>query len=234
MFCAVKNIYNHAYLSESEASALFDELRQLEPQHMLYRGKPVKSRPKLNFGDRDDDGCFPLYQWGQQHISYLEINQTPECINAVRTQLERDFADILKLDIKMSCIVTFYHNGNDQYIPVHQDKIVSTYSKPGRIETGTPIFALSLGATREFYITDLSCLGAKVKDDFSVVERFLVKHGDLCVMTGKQNENYGHGIPKDKSVTDLRISIVFRQVNLARVNPELRYFIDKKGKRVDV
>ena len=119
-------------------------------------------------------------------------------------------------------IATYYHNGKDQWIPVHQDKGVSRGS--GFVESQTTTFNLALGAVRPFIVTSLGCLGKKLRRELEIVDEFPMCPGDMYALTGDINNRYGHCVAKDSSIRDLRVSYVFRCVDKHLVPPTLRYY----------
>ena len=120
-------------------------------------------------------------------------------------------------------MATYYWNGANHYIPVHQDKRVTTESS-GPIETASQIFNIALGAVRPFVITSLGCLGKAERADMEIIEEFPMSPGDLYVLEGDVNARFGHAVPRDPAVKELRVSWVFRTVNAAFVNPESETF----------
>ena len=68
----------------------------------------------------------------------------------------------------------------------------------------------------------------------TVLSEVASKHGDLFVLTGELNNLYGHGIPKDDSITDLRVSLTFRCVQHSWVHVSDNYAIGPDGKRIEL
>ena len=89
-----------------------------------------------------------------------------------------------------------------------------------------------MGATRPFIITTLSCLGKKLRKDLDIVAEFPMQFGDLYALDGGINGRYGHCVPVDAAVKDLRVSYVFRCVSKAFVHPEKLYYRENGDKRV--
>ena len=54
--------------------------------------------------------------------------------------------------------------------------------------------------------------------------------GDLYVLEGEVNRRFGHGVPRDPRIEDLRVSWVFRTVNASFVNPTEQTFREAAGK----
>lgn len=93
-----------------------------------------------------------------------------------------------------------------RYLVNHQDKAVD-YKSTG-VETHSPIFNISMGAPRTFVVADLDSLGTANREEMNVIEDHTMEHGDLYVLWPEMNENYSHGVPKDPSAKELRVSLV--------------------------
>ena len=126
-------------------------------------------------------------------------------------------------------MATYYWNGKANYIPVHQDKKITTGSL-GRVETASRIFNVSLGAVRPFLVTPLASLGKTERKEMDILAEFPMQPGDLYVLEGDVNKRFGHGVPRDPLVKDLRVSWVFRTVNACFVNPAEQTFREAAGK----
>ena len=99
-----------------------------------------------------------------------------------------------------------------------------TTESEGSIETASQIFNIALGAVRPFVITSLGCLGKAERADMEILEEFPMSPGDLYVLEGGVNACFGHAVPRDPTVTELRVPWVFRTVNVAFVNPDRNTF----------
>ena len=106
-------------------------------------------------------------------------------------------------------------NGKEQHIPPHCDKSVSKESQ-GREEDFAPIYNTSFLAVRPFTITTLELIEAwkesKGAVDIApyVLKAIPMRTGDLVRLTPLLNTSTAHMVPKDPSITELRISLVFR------------------------
>jgi len=188
------------------------------PHHVNFRKKPVKSRPIINYGIPNEDGEYGLYRWGQEKRDWGLVEPMPLQLTAIVNVIEKRFG--LRPN---HAIATYYQNGKDHWIPVHSDKAVSLGSKGG-VESQTAIFNLSLGATRLFIITKLTCLGKKMRKDLDIVAEFPLASGDLYALDGDINSRYGHCVPVDGAIKDLRVSYTFRCVTKDFVQPGKRYY----------
>ncbi|MBV8222986.1 MAG: alpha-ketoglutarate-dependent dioxygenase AlkB [Candidatus Eremiobacteraeota bacterium] len=120
----------------------------------------------------------------------LDEGDVPEPIRAMRPAVER-FCETTFL----SAGLNFYRDGNDSVAP-HGDHTE-------RMEEGSPVALVSLGATRRMTIRSV----AKPRRIF---DRDL-EPGSLLVMSYASQLNYLHGIPKTKDPVGERISIAFRR-----------------------
>ena len=210
--------YHPDFLPEALRRDLWEYTQSCEPYLVKFRGHDLKTRPKLIFADPNEDGEYPLYRWGQEKLSYDRVEPIPAPVRAVMDYIEERFG--AKTNLAMA---TYYKNGADHYIPAHQDKRVTVASE-GAVETASQIFNIALGAARPFVITTLSCLGKAERADMEILEEFPMSPGDLYVLAGDVNARFGHAVPKDPSITELRVSWVFRNVDAAFVNPEQQTF----------
>lgn len=174
--------------------------------HTLSNSADTISRPalaKINCADPNENGEYPLYRWGQERQSYDLVRKIPPPVRAVMDCIEAQFG--AKTNLAMA---TYYWNGKENYIPVHQDKKI-TIGSLGRVETASRIFNVSLGAVRPFLVTSLASLGKTERKDMDILAEFPMQPGDLYVLEGDVNKRFGHGVLRDPLVKDLRVSWVF-------------------------
>ena len=225
---AIRKGFHPNFIGGEVLDALWRYTLTRAPYHVHLRKQPVKSRPKINYGVSNENGEYGLYRWGQEKRDWHRVEDMPPELLAVVDEIVKVFG------VRPNhAIATYYHNGKEQWIPVHQDKAVSIGSKGG-VESQTTIFNLSLGAVRPFIITTLACLGEKERGKLEIVDEFPMQFGDLYAMTGDINSRFGHCVAKDPSVQDLRVSYVFRCVTKDLVHPTQRYYreMDKTGRRI--
>ena len=218
--------YHANWLPEKLRDNLWEYTRTREPYFVKFRGHDLKTRPKINFADPNERGEYPLYRWGQERQSYDLIEKIPPPVRAVMDFIETQFG--AKTNLAMA---TYYWNGKEHYIPVHCDKKVSIESE-GRVETATRIFNVSLGTVRPFLVTSLESLGKTDRKEMDILAEFPMQPGDLYVyvLEGDVNKCFGHGVPRDPQVKDLRVSWVFRTVDACYVNPAEQTFREAAGK----
>jgi alkylated DNA repair dioxygenase AlkB len=204
--------FHKSFLQGDLLESTWKWLQTQEPYIVRYNEawkSPVKSRPKVNWGIKNSDGYWPLYKWGQIKLDYGKIADMPSQIQAVASLIEDRFGH--PTGYLNQALATFYWNGKDQHIPAHQDKVVSAESD-SKVEDKTPIYNLSFGAVRPFLICDLECMGTADRSKLGVLQEFPMHPGDMFVLTPEVNAKYSHCVPKDRAVTQLRISLVFRHV----------------------
>ena len=76
-------------------------------------------------------------------------------------------------------------------------------------------------------VTPLASLGKTDRKEIDILAEFPMQPGDL---EGDVNKRFGHGVPRDPLVKDLRVSWVFRTVNACFVNPAEQTFREAAGK----
>ena len=80
-------------------------------------------------------------------------------------------------------------------------------------------------------VTPLASLGKTERKEIYILAEFPMQPGDLYVLEGDVNERFGHGVPRDPLVKDLRVSwVFFRTVNACFVNPAEQTFREAAGK----
>ena len=208
--------YHANWLPEKLRNNLWEYTLTREPYFVKFRGHDLKTRPKINFADPNERGEFPLYRWGQDRTSYDLVEKIPPPVRAVMDFIEAQFG--AKTNLAMA---TYYWNGKENYIPVHQDKKITTGSL-GRVETASRIFNVSLGAVRPFLVTPLASLGKTDRKEIGMLAEFL--------MQGDVNKRFGHGVPRDPQAKDLRVSWVFSTLDACYVNPPEQTFREAAGK----
>ena len=217
----LERCYHDEFVQEPERTEIWKCLTELEP-YVVKWGRfktPVRSRPKINFGIANEFGEYPLYSWGQAVADYSRIQPMPSPVRALGARIEEAFGH--QPGYLNQALATFYWNRRDQHIPQHQDKAVDKMS--GKIESNSNIYNVAFGAVRPFIFTTLAALGKTLgKDkeiDSHIVKEFPMTAGSLIVLSPTLNTALAHGVPKDSSITDLRISLVFRHCDRNWVKP---------------
>jgi hypothetical protein len=194
------------FLAQSEADELYNFLEQHEGdlKAIGYRNGPLKSRPKLNFGVFREDGFAPDYQWGQwiQDRSHIfNLAQSP-FMQALLRKVE------LHTGLKFNHIIATRLKDGTCGMPHHTDQRFSF--SPGKIESQTMIFNMSVGHTRNFKFMDNSS---------NVLASHDMVSGSAIAMNGKLHYFSTHGVEEDSS-TQPRWSVCFRNVDAYWVKPD--------------
>ncbi len=95
-----------------------------------------------------------------------------------------------------SALLNFYRDGNDS-VGWHRDNEKSLGANP-------VIGSVSFGASRIFQLRHYEEKVLKMK--------ILLEHGSVLLMTGQTQHRWEHSIPKEKSITEGRINITFRNI----------------------
>jgi alkylated DNA repair dioxygenase AlkB len=100
------------------------------------------------------------------------------------------------------CLVNYYRDGND-YIGQHSDDT-------RQMIPGTPIYSISLGASRKFKLAikpkyKQSHVLTKI-DEYTIVP----DHSSVLIMGGSCQQTHTHSVIKQPKITDLRINLTFR------------------------
>jgi hypothetical protein len=180
----------------------------------------VASRPKLVFALASlPNGQLGLYMWGQLERCYFLINMAPQFV----TELHQYIVDAYPAAQAMNhCILTFATDGS-KAIPPHHDKKYNRLSTHPTYETGSDILLLNIGASRKLMLSKSSAkseesteLKLRAKNNF--LKSFMFGSGDMILLPGKANGMIKHSIEVDMKISEPRISIVFRHVDLQTVN----------------
>ncbi len=177
--------YVPRFLSESEADALFDVLREGTPFHAeapVMFGRPVEVRRRTySFGE---PGTRYRYS-GVERVAAPWPAELVPTVERVRTRAGARFTFAL---------CNFYPDGAAG-LGWHADDEHDLVS-------GAPIASLSLGAERDFQMR----LGRKGPAVLSVP----LGHGSLLLMRGATQEHYQHQVPKRARCTTPRLNLTFR------------------------
>ena len=105
---AIQAGYHANWLPDALRRDLWEYTLNRQPYLVKFRGHDLKTRPKINFADPNEQGEYPLYRWGQERQSYDLVEKIPPPVRfGAKTNL---------------AMTTYYWNGRFHYIPVHNDK----------------------------------------------------------------------------------------------------------------
>lgn len=174
--------YDQEFLSAKEASELYRWCDQNLPweqrQGKLY-GKAYQ-QPRLVCYMSNQDYTYSGLEYKAKPI--------PDQLQAIIQRFHHDTGYTVN-----AVLANKYRNGHD-YVSMHADDEKS-------IIPDSPIYSLSLGATREFVLAHNSGLEKLTLH---------LTHGSLLVMGKDVQRNYKHGIPKRLRVKEPRINLTFR------------------------
>ena len=189
----------------------------------------LTERPKLVFAvPHPEHGGLGLYTWGQEMADYGRVDSAPDVI--VRLI---DFMSQVYDEEFNHCMLTLHVDGTCG-IPPHPDKSFSKESK-GKNETSSKIADISLGATRAFMLVTNNTEGNVTTNEMMehCVARLDMTHGSSLCMQADWNTKVKHCVPLDPSVTEPRVSMVFRRVDKRFIHPtenQIRDFSDADWK----
>ncbi|MFZ5492790.1 MAG: alpha-ketoglutarate-dependent dioxygenase AlkB family protein [Pseudomonadota bacterium] len=175
------------FLSETEATALFDELRTTlawQPHRVkLFGREHLTPRLCAWYGDA---GIRYAYS-GQA----LEALPWPPALARLRTCIEAACGHTFN-----SVLCNLYRDGADS-MGWHSDDEASLGSQP-------VIASLSLGATRRFALRHRARRHRPVT--------LALNHGDLLVMAGDTQQRWQHAVSKTRRPVAARINLTFRRI----------------------
>ncbi len=130
------------------------------------------------------------------HYTYSKIRLDPlpwtDLLQAIRREVER----VAKTSFN-SVLINYYRNQNDS-MGMHSD------DEP-ELGTNPVIASLSVGDPRIFILKH------RVRKDLKTI-RIKLNSASLLVMQGNTQENWRHGIPKERRPCGPRVNLTFRQI----------------------
>jgi alkylated DNA repair dioxygenase AlkB len=191
-----QSFYRPNFVPDPSATfdALFAEVENLMVRP-AFRGQKMR-REKVAFCDffysqTSRDYFMPSYKYPSSK-QVKEMSWTPTASSLRQLAEEAGYAS-------NHGIVTYYGSGSTGIGP-HQDK-------DDTFLPGAPIVTLSFGATRILELVRIS--------DGKVVQLH-VQPGSLYVLSNKFNKEWTHAVPEAGKLTPPRISLVLRNLRLAR------------------
>ncbi|CAG8531983.1 11584_t:CDS:1 [Diversispora eburnea] len=183
-------LYYPSILSSEECSKSYTELINLpywiRPTFKIY-GRPVLAhRLTCSFGSNPNKA----YHYSGT-LASADALEYPPSIKLIKEKLEF----ILNTDFNF-VLLNWYKNGSD-YIGEHSD------DERGLAPNGM-IASVSLGASRKFVFRN--------KLNKKNVQKLISQNGSLMIMKGTTQKYWKHYIPKEKKITEGRISLTFRQL----------------------
>ncbi len=174
--------------SEAKSTQFISQLQaslQWESDQLLMFGKLVTMRRKVAWVG--DPNCSYTYSG----VKKSPQSWTPELL-LIKSRLE----EIAKAEFN-SCLLNLYHDGEDG-MGWHSDN-------ERELDPHSPIASLSLGAQRKFAL--------RHKKDQETISLFL-ENGSALIMYAPTQEHWQHALLKTKRVSEARINLTFRKINL--------------------
>jgi alkylated DNA repair dioxygenase AlkB len=177
-------------MSAEESVSLFNQLQKSlrwDADQVMMFGKLVTTRRKVAWiGDPE---CAYTYSG----VKKSPQAWTPELLS-IKTQLE----ELTQSEFN-SCLLNFYHDGNDG-MGWHSDD-------EKELDTNSPIASLSLGAQRKFAF--------RHKVDKTTIPLYL-ESGSVLIMHSPTQQFWQHTLLKTKKVSNPRINLTFRKITLKK------------------
>lgn len=178
-------LYDENFLSNDEATAFFESLRQNTDWQ--------QDRIKIFGKEYDQPRLTALFADNKNPYSYSSITMYPKpfspALLEIKSRVEKKINQTFT-----SCLLNLYRNGQDS----------NGWHADNEKELGTnPIIAsVSLGAERQFHM--------KHRTDKTQKLKLNLAHGSLLVMSGSTQHHWLHQIPKTKKNVGERINLTFR------------------------
>lgn len=182
--------YLPAFMSSEESVGLFDQLQKTlrwEADQVMMFGKLVITRRKVAW--TGDPECTYTYSG----VKKSPQAWTPELLS-IKTRLE----ELTQSEFN-SCLLNFYHDGNDG-MGWHSDD-------EKELDANSPIASLSLGAQRKFAF--------RHKVDKTTIPLYL-ESGSVLIMHSPTQQFWQHTLLKTKTVSNPRINLTFRKITLKK------------------
>lgn len=185
--------------NEESPLILYSEFIEKEESKNLYdefKNTLEWKQDKYKFGDKEVLSPRLIRYFGDKNYNYSgqvkKANPYTETIQRLSNLIE----EYLKLEKGYfnGCLLNYYRNGEDS-ISYHTDK------EPGMVKDGI-IAVISLGAERDF------CLKNQKTNK---VTKIKLTDGSLSIMNPICQQEFLHGIMKEKHIQDGRISLTFRR-----------------------
>ncbi|MEC3875103.1 alpha-ketoglutarate-dependent dioxygenase AlkB family protein [Chryseobacterium salviniae] len=179
--------YTKDFLSEEEASELFDQLIGTTPwkqnTKQMYDKTLITPRLTAWYGDSNT-----MYHWGNNDF---QVNEwSPELID-----LKEKIEKLTGYEFN-SVLLNLYRDGNDS-VAWHRDKESELGNRP-------VIASVSLGQVRNFDFRKV--------DDHQKRYSLALENGSLLIMKGNLQVNWEHRIAKSVKKMKPRINLTFRMI----------------------
>ena len=184
-------VYRPAWLSSTEADALFEQLQQALPwsvHRIRIFGRYVDS-PRLSAWIGDADAVYRYS--GADFIPHAWTGALADVRQRLQEELGTPFNSVL---------ANLYRDGKDA-MGWHSDDEPELGPRP-------VIASISLGGVRRFLL--------KHRQDPALRSAIELPHGSLLVMAGETQRCYRHALPRTAKPVAPRINLTFRWIDPAR------------------
>ena len=178
-------IYYPTFFSQQEADMYFKKLLS----DINWRQDKIKVFGKIY----DQPRLTAFYGNNNKPYTYSNITMYPEKFYGPLLRIKNEIEHHLKITFT-SCLANLYRHGKDSN-GWHADDEEELGKHP-------VIASVTLGQERFFHF--------KHKNNKTLKEKILLKHGSLLLMQGATQENWLHQIPKTSKTIDPRINLTFR------------------------
>lgn len=180
--------------SKDQAKLIFDELNNCSLWEQQYVSLPVGmvAQPRLTFNCGDHPGMTMDY--GGRKFA---IGKWIKVLEQIRNDILHEFKIFFD-----ACHTLKYRDGKDS-ISMHSDR--------ESLGNCNAVYALSLGASREFIFKSKAPIGvsASGRRRFQTIKT-MISNGDLMAMFGKTQDLWLHGIDKTDQPVGVRIACTYR------------------------
>lgn len=174
--------------SEAKSTQFISQLKaslHWEPDQLLMFGKLITMRRKVAWVGNPN--CS---------YTYSGVKKSPQIWTSELLLIKSRLEEIAKAEFN-SCLLNLYHDGEDG-MGWHSDD-------ERELDPHSPIASLSLGAERKFAL--------RHKKDQETISLFL-ENGSALIMHAPTQEHWQHALLKTKKVSEARINLTFRKINL--------------------
>jgi alkylated DNA repair dioxygenase AlkB len=181
-------VFIPGFLNHAEADALLQRIHcQAEFRQNYIQLFGRKAIPRL-------EAWYGSWDYPYSNGITLKAAPMPHYLQAVIDKIKAaEFGDF------NAVLINRYRNGSDNISPHSDDDY-------GDLEPSIP--SLTLGATRPFRLAKWLIKDKKL--DRATTVEYLPAHGDLIVMRGRTNGDWGHWVPKTREPIGERINLTFR------------------------
>jgi alkylated DNA repair dioxygenase AlkB len=180
--------YLPGVLFEQQSADLMNQLQislLWEPDQLIMFGKKVTTRRKIAW-----------VGGAQCAYTYSGVKKIPQAWTSELLAIKAQLEELAQSEFN-SCLLNFYHDGDDGMGWHCDDEI--------ELDPSSPIASLSLGARRKFAF--------RHKEDKTTIPLYL-ENGSVLMMHSPTQQFWRHALLKTKTVSTPRINLTFRKIHL--------------------